>query len=63
MSSESGCAILNRETNVLDLFDDPRAIRKQSAIEGELISIAMADEGLRYIDVIDSARGEFNEPT
>jgi lipopolysaccharide assembly outer membrane protein LptD (OstA) len=62
MVSESGCAIMNRKANVLDLSQSPVAKRKQSVISGELISVYMNAEAIERIDVIDSARGEFNEP-
>lgn len=62
MQSESGCAIMNRRANVLDLSQQPIARRKQSVISGELISVYMNAESIERIDVIDSARGEFNEP-
>lgn len=62
MTSTSGCAIMDRNKNVLDLWEDPVAKREQSIISGSLISIYMSGEAIERIDVIDSARGEFNEP-
>lgn len=62
MQSESGCAIMNRKANVLDLSQSPIARRMQSVISGEFISVYMNAESIERIDVIDSARGEFNEP-
>ncbi|MBD3403558.1 LPS assembly protein LptD [candidate division GN15 bacterium] len=62
MSAKAGCAIMDRNEMVLDLFEDPVARRGQSVISGSLISMDMFANVLRQIDVIDSARGDFQEP-
>lgn len=62
MTSTSGCAVMNQKRNVLDLWENPVARRKESIISGELISVYMTGDAIERIDVIDSARGEFNEP-
>lgn len=62
MSARGGCAVMDRAKMVLDLFESPVAQRRKSIISGSLISFDMLGSVLRQIDVIDSARGEFNEP-
>ena len=60
--AESQCAVMDIQKNMLDLFDNPVARKKNSQIKGEFISIKYQGELLRQIDVIDSAFGEFTEP-
>jgi len=60
--AESQCAVMNINENLLDLYDNPIARKKDSEIRGEFISIKYQGELLRQIDVIDSAFGEFTEP-
>ena len=60
--AESQCAVMDIQKNMLDLFDNPVARKKNSEIKGEFISIKYQGELLRQIDVIDSAFGEFTEP-
>lgn len=62
MNAKAGCAILDRNRMVLDLFDSPIARRRESVISGELITFDMMGNVLRQIDVVDSARGDFKEP-
>ena len=57
-----GCAVMNLETNDLDLYNDPRATSGKSEISGELILISFQEGVINQIDVIDSARGEFRQP-
>lgn len=61
-SSTSNCAKMNTTGDVVDLFEDPIAYKGDSKISGKLISVYFTDNVLEYIDVIDSARGEFKEP-
>jgi len=63
MNATSGCAVMRPSLNLLDLYQDPVVIRKKSEISGKLISIQTHDQGLRRVDVIDSAQGLFVEPT
>ncbi len=60
--AHSGCARMQTDGDVLDLFQQPTATRGQSTISGELISVYFQKKQLQYIDVIDSANGEFKEP-
>jgi len=63
MNATAGCAVMRPGMNLLDLYDDPVVIRNQSEISGKLISILTSDQGLELVDVVDSARGLFVEPT
>ncbi len=60
--AHSNCARMKTNGNVLDLFDQPTATRGESTIAGNLISVYFQNKALEYIDVIDSAHGEFKEP-
>ena len=60
--TESGCAVMNLEKDILDLYEKPTAQRGRSTVTGELISVSFAGGVLNRIDVIDSANGEFTEP-
>ena len=60
-SSHSGCAKMNTDGNLLDLFDKPTVTHHESTISGELISIYMEENLIDYIDVYDSAHGDFQE--
>ncbi len=62
ITTHSGCAIMYTETNILDLFDEPVAIRARSELTGQFISITTKDNNLVSIDVVDSANGQFTEP-
>ena len=61
-SSYSNCAKMNSTANILDLFDKPTVTHQESTIKGELISIYLEEKFLDYIDVYDSAQGNFKEP-
>ena len=61
-SSQSGCAKMNGDGSQLDLFDKPSMTHKESVISGELISIFIEKNLVDYIDVLDSAQGNFKEP-
>ncbi len=63
MNATAGCAVMRPDINLLDLYVDPVVIRNQSEISGKLISILTRDQGLKRVDVVDSARGMFVEPT
>ena len=62
-SSHSNCAKIDSTGNVLDLFDKPSIKKGESTVSGELITLYMYENKIDYIDVIDSARAEFKEPT
>ncbi len=62
VSSSSGCAMMNTDGNMVDLFDSPSVKRGESLISGSLISLNYENDVLTKIDVVDSARGEFKEP-
>ena len=61
MSSKSGCAMMNLETNNLDLFDNPTAKKDESEISGKLIAITFDNKVISKIDVVDSAHAEINQ--
>ena len=61
--SHSNCAKIDSTGNILDLYDKPSIQKGQSVISGELITVYMYENNIDYIDVIDSARAEFKEPT
>ena len=61
-SSESGCALMNTKGDKLELFQKPAVLKDESTISGELISMYFLNDDIDYIDVVDSARGEFKEP-
>jgi len=61
-SSHSGCAMVNTDTDQLDLFEEPAARRGQSEITGKLISVYYDSQNIRQIDIIDSAHAVFKEP-
>ncbi|UCD64585.1 MAG: LPS-assembly protein LptD [Candidatus Zixiibacteriota bacterium] len=61
-ATQSGCAVMHTERNLLDLFEGPVVRRGESVISGGLVSIQLEDEVLSRIDVVDSARGDFKEP-
>ncbi|UCG61882.1 MAG: hypothetical protein JSV52_00915 [Candidatus Zixiibacteriota bacterium] len=62
-SSVSERAIMDTEGNSVELFEQPSVQRGESVISGSVILIEIEDELLTMIDVVDSARGEFREPT
>lgn len=62
VNSSSGCAVALTEENVLDLFEDPVLNRGHSTVSGKLISVYYNGDELDLIDVIDSARADFQEP-
>jgi lipopolysaccharide assembly outer membrane protein LptD (OstA) len=62
-NSTSGCAIMHPRKNTLDLFDQPSIRRKKSEIKGRFITVQSDAESIKRVDVIDSARAEFTEPT
>lgn len=51
----AGCAVMSRERQTLDLFDNPVAKRGNSRISGSLLSIVSDGSRLKSIDVVDSA--------
>ncbi|HKK21368.1 MAG TPA: putative LPS assembly protein LptD, partial [candidate division Zixibacteria bacterium] len=61
-SAHSECARMKTDGNVLDLFQHPTATRGLSTISGSLISVYFQNKQLDYIDVLDSAKGDFREP-
>lgn len=63
IAATSECAIMLIDETVLDLYQEPTARRGRSTITGSFISIDFGEEQIRRIDVVDSARGEFIEPT
>jgi len=63
ISTLSGCAVMYPKKNLLDLSEKPRARRGHSIITGEFMTITTENDIISQIDVIDSANGEFNEPT
>jgi lipopolysaccharide assembly outer membrane protein LptD (OstA) len=60
--AHSECARMKTDGNVLDLFQHPTATRGLSTISGSLISVYFQNKQLEYIDVLDSAKGDFREP-
>jgi len=62
VTTYSDCAVLMIESNNLDLFDNPKVIKGNSEIIGELISVYFDNKILSKIDVIDSATANFVEP-
>ena len=62
-SSRSGIAVMNGGRNLLELLDNPSARRENSDIFGDTIRVAYANELISRIDVIDSARADFSQPT
>ncbi|MBU2652495.1 MAG: hypothetical protein KKA81_16335, partial [Bacteroidetes bacterium] len=63
LQAKAECAVMNTEANVLDLYTKPVAKRGLSTISGEFISVYSANGEIQKIDVMDSANGEFIEPT
>ncbi|MBU8934813.1 MAG: hypothetical protein KOO62_12555, partial [candidate division Zixibacteria bacterium] len=61
-SAEGPCAVMLIEEDILDLYDNPVARRRESEITGDFISVVFQGDVLSRIDVIDSAFGEFSEP-
>ncbi len=62
INATAGCAVMHPVDNSLDLFEQPVAKRGKSTVSGKLISLTSENKLLSKIDVLDSARGEFNEP-
>jgi len=63
MSTQSGRAIMFPREDRLELYDKPVANRRQSQLTGESMLITSKNNVIHRIEVIDSARGEFKEPT
>ncbi|MEA3297407.1 MAG: hypothetical protein U9R56_06035, partial [candidate division Zixibacteria bacterium] len=61
-SSASGNAIMDVTAGQLELIDNPSAQRGNSDISGDSIRVSYEDDLIRSIVVIDSARGNFQEP-
>jgi lipopolysaccharide assembly outer membrane protein LptD (OstA)/lipopolysaccharide export system protein LptA len=63
VTAEAGCAIMYPKTNALDLSDQPLVRRGKSEISGQLICLSTLKNVVAKIDVLDSAKGSFVEPT
>ncbi len=63
INATSGCAVMRPDENTLDLYDQPKVIRRHSEITGGFIAINMDAGVIKQVDVIDSAYAEFIEPT
>ncbi|MEW6050931.1 MAG: LPS assembly protein LptD [Candidatus Zixiibacteriota bacterium] len=63
VTAESGCAVMYPKTNALDLTESPVARRGKSEISGQLIAITSVNNSIAQIDVLDSAKGTFVEPS
>jgi lipopolysaccharide assembly outer membrane protein LptD (OstA) len=63
LHATAGTARLNTENSRLELEDAPVASRRQSRINGREIVVLTTGDYLSRIEVHDSARGEFIEPT
>lgn len=63
VTAEAGCAIMYPKTNALDLSDQPLVRRGKSEISGQLICLSTLKNVIAKIDVLDSAKGSFVEPT
>lgn len=62
ISTHSGRADMDLETNDLLLTQSPIAKRRNSEVSGNTIAVTYRDELIESIVVTDSARGEFSEP-
>ncbi len=63
INATSGCAVMRPDEHTLDLYDQPKVIRRRSEITGGFISVNMDAGVIKQVDVIDSAYAEFVEPT
>lgn len=61
MISNSGLARFDTENDSLELTVNPVAYRKNSKVTGRLITVLFRDNNIQSINVLDSARAEFNE--
>jgi len=61
--SQSGRAILYFDDNILALYDNPSARRKESEIKGDTLLIYSENSYLKRILVEGNAEGDFREPS
>jgi len=62
LTANSGKAVFDTEQDSLELTINPVAVRRHSKVSGELITVLFDESDIKSINVITSARAEFNEP-
>lgn len=62
MTANSGQAFFDTKNDSLELTINPEATRRHSKVNGKLITVLFNESSIESINVIDSARAEFNEP-
>ncbi len=62
LTATSGKAVYVTARDSLELTVNPEAVRRHSKVSGELITVIFDQSEIKSINVLNSARAEFNEP-